>query len=430
MKQTVKLIIAIIASIFISTTVLANVSPVAEGSSTSITPISQPVTDESEQALPPTPKANGPKIPMMVPSAPNIDAKSYILVDATTGEILAEKNADEKLPPASITKLMTMYIVSHALANSQIKLNDKVRISKQAWKTGGSRMFVKEGQLVPVVDLVHGIIVDSGNDACVALSEYIAGSESSFVELMNQDAKRLGMNNTHFTDTTGLPHPDHYSTARDLSILARAIVLDYPQDYKWYKQKWFTWNGIKQPNRNRLLWRDPAVDGMKTGHTKEAGYCLVASAHKNGMRIISVVMGTPSDNARFDDSQRLLTYGFRFYRTHEIYPAGKTLTDARVWKGETGKVPLGLSQSLAITIPRGAYKNLQASMSLNEPIKAPVKKGEVIGKVEVKLNDKVVATENLIALKADPKGSTWTRMKDSVGLSIHNMFNKDEKKKS
>lgn len=366
--------------------------------------------------------------PVLTPSAPDINAKAYILIDVNSGKVLAEKNADKRRPPASLTKLMTMYVISNAVRNGQISMADKVRISKKAWQTGGSRMFVRAGQVVPVKELVQGIIVDSGNDACVAMAEHVAGNENSFADLMNQTAKSLGMNATHYTDSTGLPHPNHYSTARDLAILARNIVVNFPQDYKWYKQKWFKFNGIKQPNRNRLLWRDRYVDGLKTGHTKAAGYCLVSSAKKDGMRILAVVMGAPSDEARAADSQRLLTYGFRFFETHKLYSAAQSLDQPRVWKGAEKTVPVGLSQDLYVTIPTGQYKNLQPQITVPNILQAPVQKGQTIGQLTVMLNGKQIAQQPLIALKADLKGGFWTRMRDSVSLTVKNWFSGKGKK--
>ncbi len=377
--------------------------------------------------LPDVPQPNARNTPVLVPPPPTLNAKAYILIDANTGDVIAEKNADEKMPPASLTKLMTMYVVSNALKNGQINLSDEVRISKDAWQTGGSRMFVKEGQRVPVEDLIKGIIVDSGNDACVAMSEYVGGTQDAFVTLMDQAAKNLGMNNTHYTDATGLPHPDHYSTARDISILARAIIQDYPQDYHYYKIKWLTFNGIKQPNRNRLLWRDPSVDGMKTGHTKEAGFCLVASAQRNDMRLISVVMGTPSDSARMDDSQRLLNFGYRFFNTVKLYDANQSINTARVWGGKDKDVAAGVMQPLYVTIPRGQYKNLKATVTLNNPIKAPVAQGEALGTINVVLNGKTIKIAPVVALKNDPKGGHWARMSDSMKLSVHHWMGKDKK---
>lgn len=271
-----------------------------------------------------------PQPPTFTPSAPNLQASAYILMDATSGKILAQQNADMRLPPASLTKLMSMYIISNAIKSGQVRMDDKVRVSTKAWKTEGSRMFIKVGDEVPIKELVQGIIVASGNDATVALAEHIAGTEEAFTAMMNQQAKLLGMNNSHFMDSTGLPDPNHYATAKDLATLTQAYINHFPEHYIFYSEKWFTYHGIRQPNRNRLLWRYPFADGLKTGHTSEAGYCLVSSAKKDGMRLISVVMGEPNDLGRTEDSIRLLTYGFRFFETHQLYHASNNLIQAPV----------------------------------------------------------------------------------------------------
>lgn len=354
--------------------------------------------------------------PTIIPPAPDINARGYVLMDANTGQILAEKNMNKRMAPASLTKLMTLYITATTLAQGQINITDKVRISKAAWKTGGSRMFVKLGSHVPLQDLIEGIIVASGNDACVAVSEYIAGSQNSFAQLMNQTAAKLGMKNSHFVDATGLPRPGHYSTPYDLAILVRAIITHYPQYYHWYKQKWITWNGIKQPNRNRLLWRDTAVDGLKTGHTSEAGYCLITSGMKHGMRLISVVMGTPSDSARANDSQALLNWGFRFYNSHKLFSAGKSIATPRVWLGASNTVPMGLTQDLYVTIPMGQYNNLKANLALAPRLTAPIVKGKPYGNVVVTLGGKVIAKAPLVALASDQKGGLWSRFIDHIAL--------------
>lgn len=363
-----------------------------------------------------------PRSPFIEPSAPHLSAKAFMLIDANSGKIIAQKNATKRIPPASLTKMMTLYVVSNAIKNGQLSLKDKVRISKKAWKTPGSRMFVKEGQHVLVADLLKGIIVDSGNDACVALAEHVAGNEKTFASLMNGQAKALGMKNSHFVDSTGLPSPKHYSTAQDLTILSRALIKDFPEYYHWYKQKWFTFNGIRQPNRNRLLWRNHYVDGLKTGHTKEAGYCLVASAKKDGMRLISVVLGANTDSQRAEGSQRLLTFGYRFYETHELYKPLKKITQIRVWKGAVKTIDAGVQVPMYVTIPTGQYKRLQISMELPNVIEAPVQKGKGLGAVYVKLGDKVIAKDELVALEASPKGGLITRLSDTIGMSMHHWF--------
>lgn len=376
-------------------------------------------------ANPVIPVPTQPQQVSFTPTAPNIEGTGYILIDATSGKVLAEKNSDTRMPPASLTKLMSLYIISAALKDGQIKWEDKVRISTKAWKTEGSRMFVKVGDEVPVKDLVKGVIVVSGNDATVALAEHVAGTEEAFTNLMNQQAKLLGMNNSHFMDSTGLPNSDHYSTARDLAILTQAYIKNFPEDYHMYSDKWMTYNGIRQPNRNRLLWRYQFADGLKTGHTNEAGFCLVSSAKKDGMRLVSVVLGEPSDQARTEDSARLLTYGFRFFETHKLYNASSALVNARVWKGQKTEVPLGLTEDLYVTVPTGQYKRLQATLKLNNPIKAPVTKGQACGTLDITLNNQVIASKPLIALDNSPEGGLFRRATDSVKYTIGKYFSKN-----
>jgi D-alanyl-D-alanine carboxypeptidase (penicillin-binding protein 5/6) len=362
------------------------------------------------------------------PGSPTVQGTSYILIDASSGRIIAEKNADQHVPPASLTKLMSMYIISGALKTGQIKLDDKILISTKAWKTEGSRMFIKAGDEVPVRDLVQGIVVASGNDATVAMAEHIAGTEEAFTGMMNQQAKLLGMKNSHFMDSTGLPNPDHYSTAHDLALLTQAYIRAYPEDYGYYSEKWFAYNKIKQPNRNRLLWRYQYADGLKTGHTNEAGYCLVGSAKKDGMRLISVVLGEPSDSARTEDSIRLLTYGFRFFETHKLYQSNTSIVNARTWQGEKTELPVGLTQDLFVTVPTGQYKNLVVTLALNSPLKAPITKGQACGTVNVVLNNQVIASRPLIALENNPRGGFWRRAMDSVKFNVQKYFSKPEEK--
>ena len=366
--------------------------------------------------------------PIITPSTPNINAQGFILMDANSGKILAEKNSDARMAPASLTKLMTMYVVSNALKNGNIHMDDKVRISEKAWRTGGSRMFVKVNDEVPVRNLLQGIVVASGNDASVAMAEYIAGTEDAFASVMNTQAQLIGMKNSHFVDSNGLPNPNHYSTPHDLALLAQAIIRNFPEDYQLYSEKWFAYNNIRQPNRNRLLWRFQYADGLKTGHTEQAGFCLVGSASKDGTRLISVVMGAPSDSARTEDSIRLLTYGFRFFETHKLYSGATPLTEARVWKGEQKKVGLGLARDFYVTMPSGQYKNIQATMQLNESIKAPVLKGETYGVLKVTLNGQVIASEPLIALTDDKKGGIWRRFSDSLNFSFNKLFSRSNEK--
>jgi len=369
-----------------------------------------------------------PQQAIITPGAPSIDAKSYILIDANSGKVLAEKNADTHLAPASLTKLMSLYVISGTLKNGTIHLDDKVRISTKAWKTGGSRMFVKAGDEVPVKDLMQGIVVASGNDATVAMAEYVAGTEEAFTSIMNNQAKNLGMNDSHFLDSTGLPNPNHYSTARNLATLARAITQTYPEDYKLFSEKSFTYNNIHQSNRNRLLWHYQYADGLKTGHTDDAGYCLVASAIKDGMRLISVIMGAPSDQVRTEDSIRLLTYGYRFFETHKLYNATTELTRARIWKGINKETALGLNNDFYVTIPAGQFKNIQANIKLNQPIKAPITKGQTYGTLNIALNGEVLASQPLIALDNNAKGSFWRSMADSLSYNYTKLFSHSSEK--
>lgn len=360
--------------------------------------------------------------PVITPSPPALSAKSYILIDVNSGKILAEKNSEEKLPPASLTKMMTLYVISSALHNEQIHLPDMVRISHDAWKTGGSRMFVKDGQEVSIEDLLKGIIVDSGNDACVAMAEHLGGSEPGFAELMNQQAHDLGMNDSHFTDSTGLPDEALHTTAKDLAILGRSLINEFPEYYHWYKQKWFTFNGIRQPNRNRLLWRNGQVDGLKTGHTNEAGFCLVASAKRENMRLLSVVLGEPSDSVRADDSERLLNYGFRFFETHELYKGGKSITELPVYKGQVDKLNAGLMQDQFITIPAGQYQHLSINSKAADTLVAPIAKGDKVGELEVTFDDKVIENYPIYALEDVPSGGFFKRFRDSIRLMFKRWF--------
>ena len=352
--------------------------------------------------------------PLIVPTPPSLSVKAYVLMDVNSGKILAQKNMDVKHAPASLTKLMTLYLTSRAIKAGSISLNDKVMVSKKAWKMGGSKMFIKVGDNVPVNKLIQGIIVDSGNDACVALSEYIGGSESSFVNMMNAEAASLGMKNTNYIDCTGMPRNQHYSTAYDLALLARAIIKDYPKNYHWYKQKWFTYNGIRQPNRNRLLWRYPLSDGLKTGHTSQAGYCLVSSAKHNGMRLISVVLGARTDEGRANSSIRLLNYGFRFFESHLLYQTGSIITKIRVWYGNNKNVNASVKNDIYAVIPKGEYQNVKVKVVIPHNLKAPIKKDQKIGKIIVLLDGKEIKTTPLIALSNNKKGGLWRHSYDWI----------------
>ncbi len=351
-----------------------------------------------------------------IPQPPIIGAKSYLLVDGATGAELASLNADERLAPASLTKLMTAYAVFRALGEGQIKLEDEVLVSEKAWRTEGSRMFIEVGSRVDVEKLLLGMIVQSGNDASVALAEHVAGSEEVFAQLMNQYAGQLGMTSSNFRNSSGMPDADHYTTARDMAVLARAIISEFPQYYQWYSVKEFEYNGIKQPNRNSLLWRDPSVDGMKTGRTDEAGYCLVSSAERDDMRIISVVLGTSSAKARIDGSQALLNYGFRFFETRLLYRAGETVATARIWKAEKELTPLGLPEDLYVTIPRGSFDAVESVLNMPATLLAPVAQGQPLAELQVSLNGDQIINTPLRALEDNPDGSFWQRTRDGVKL--------------
>jgi D-alanyl-D-alanine carboxypeptidase (penicillin-binding protein 5/6) len=351
-----------------------------------------------------------------VPAPPIIGATSYLMIDAKSGHELASLNPDAPIPPASLTKLMTTYVVFHAIEDGRIALEDEVTVSEKAWRMQGSRMFIEVGERVSVKNLLLGHIVQSGNDASVALAEHIAGSEAVFAEMMNQYAQQLGMTSSHFVNATGWPDDDHYSTARDLAILARALIEEFPEHYKFHAIREFTWADITQPNRNRLLWRDDSVDGLKTGHTEAAGYCLVASAERDGMRVISVVAGTASDKARIDGSQALINYGFRFFETRLLYKAGEEIARARVWKAADEYSPLGVMEDLYITVPRGAYDSLESVHNMPAVIEAPVATGQPLGEIRVSLNDEILLQEQLRALSDNPPGSLWQRAVDSVML--------------
>lgn len=370
----------------------------------------------------PTPTPIPAAAPTVIPAMPELAAKSYVLMDAATGQILVEHNGDERLPPASLTKLMTAYIATKGIKDGRIGEQDLVTISEKAWRMEGSRMFVKVNSQVSVSDLLHGVIIQSGNDASVAIAEYMAGSEEAFSDVMNSTAQKLGLVNTHFENATGLPSPTHYSSANDMAKLARAIIYEDAAHYDIYKQKEFTWNKIKQPNRNLLLWRDKTVDGLKTGHTAEAGYCLVASAVREDMRLIASVFGTSSEAARAAETQKLLTYGFRFYESKTFYQAGSELDKARVWKGQAEQIKVGLANNLSITLPRGQSKNLEAQMHLNEQLIAPISAGDIVGKVEVRLGDQVIKTTDLVALEAVEEAGFFGRLWDSIKLFFVGLF--------
>ncbi|MFD2190327.1 D-alanyl-D-alanine carboxypeptidase family protein [Pistricoccus aurantiacus] len=362
------------------------------------------------------------KLPSMVPSPPSLAASSWILMDAASGEVLIEHNADEALPPASLTKLMTAYLVEHEIENGKLSAEDQVSISVNAWRTGGSKMFIQEGTQVSVDDLLKGVIIQSGNDASVALAEHIAGGESAFADLMNQQARRIGMDNTHFMNATGLPDEDHYASARDLARLSRHIINDYPAHYALYSEKYFTYNDIRQPNRNLLLWRDNSVDGLKTGHTEAAGYCLVASAKRDDMRLISVVMGTKSTEARAQETQKLLSYGFRFFEPLDVYEQDAVLATPRVWGGSEDTVRVGVDQAVKLVVPRGKSEAVTTSLDLPASLDAPIEAGQELGTLEIKLDDKVIETRPLLALEGVEEGGFFKRLLDTVRKFFAGLF--------
>lgn len=367
-----------------------------------------------------------PNTPSIAPTPPSVAANSFLLLDFNSNKILAEKNSSLKVEPASLTKMMTMYIVDSEIKAGKIRLNDEVTISKNAWKAPGTRMFVQVGTAVKVEDLIKGVIIDSGNDASIALAEHIAGSEQVFADLMNRYAQMLGMNDSHFVNATGLPDKEHYTTAHDMGILARAIIKNFPESYKLYSQKEFTYNGIRQTNRNLLLWRNNLVDGIKTGHTDNAGYCLVASGvDSNNMRLISIVMGTKSDNARTEEANKLLNWGFRFYETHLVLKAGNALQDAKIYMGKKQKLRVGFAEDLYITTVHGAYKKYAATVNMLKIIKAPVKKGDIVGMYVVQNAQKETILEKpIIALVDIKKGNIYQRCRDYISLNVQELYAK------
>jgi len=354
--------------------------------------------------------------PPPIPAPPQVNARGYFLMDFVSGQVLAATNENERLEPASLTKLMSAYAVFHALKDGRVNLDDMVRISEYARSQDGSRMFVEVGSQVSVDNLIQGMIVQSGNDATVALAEHIAGSEPVFVDLMNQYAQQLGMTNTHFQNSPGMPSPEHYTTARDIGLLAAALIRDYPDYYHWYSQREFTWNNISQPNRNGMLDRDPSVDGLKTGHTVSAGYCLVTSARREDMRLVSVVMGSPHVRAREDASAALLNYGFGFYQTRKLYAANTPVLSARAWKGAANEVALGVPQDVYATFARGQEGLLRASVDVREPLLAPLDRDTAVGRLNITLGDKQIGAYALHPLAEVPEAGIFGRMADNLKL--------------
>lgn len=352
--------------------------------------------------------------PLPVPPPPQIDARAWLLTDLLSGQVLAEKAPDARVEPASLTKLMTAYLAFAAIEEGRIKPDQTLPVSEKAWRAEGSRMFLDPRRPAKVDDLLKGMIVQSGNDACIVLAEAIAGSEEGFAAMMNQMAKRLGMHNTHFVNSTGLPHPQHYTTARDLTRLAAALIRDYPDYYGYYAMKEYTYNGITQPNRNRLLWLDPNVDGVKTGHTQSAGYCLVSSAKRGERRLLAVVLGARSENARATESQRLLNYGFQSFETVRLYQANQPVTRLKLYKGRQGEVGAGFAHDMYVTVPRGAGNRVQAQLITRQPMIAPVSRGQQLGTVRLSVDGRPLGDHPLRALDnvavAGILGRAWDGM--------------------
>jgi serine-type D-Ala-D-Ala carboxypeptidase (penicillin-binding protein 5/6) len=366
---------------------------------------------------------------LVIPSAPTVAAKSWILVDAATGNIIAEHNADAPMYPASLTKMMTSYLAIDAIEQGKIAEEDLVTISVKAWRMAnstGSASFIREGTQVSVIDLLRGVIIQSGNDASVSIAEYVAGNEDGFVDMMNKKALELGMANTRYANSHGLDDdlaPDQlYTTAKDQAILARSIINDHPRHYPIYAEKNFTYNNIRQGNRNLLLYRDDTVDGLKTGHTTKAGYNLVASAKREGMRLISVVLGTESEKVRAAETEKLLAYGFRYFQTVTLYTAGQEMATQRVWAGKTDQVTIGLPKDITLTLPKGSEAFMKASMHINEIIKAPITPGQELGNLTVELNNQLIVNTPLVATHAVEQAGFFARLWDNIKLFFKNLF--------
>jgi D-alanyl-D-alanine carboxypeptidase (penicillin-binding protein 5/6) len=379
----------------------------------------------------PVPRPVQPEAP--VPPPPDVDGKSWVLMDYATGQVLASKEPDLRVEPASITKIMTDYVVSAEVANGKVHMTDPVNISENAWRSGGagtdgSTSFLKLNSQVPLKDLLYGLIIQSGNDAAIALAEHTAGSEQAFAGLMNGYAKQLGMTNSNFVNASGYPIANHYSTARDIAILSRALIHDFPEDYAISAIKDFEWNGIKQHNRNLLLWRDPTVDGIKTGHTAAAGFCLAASAKQGDSRMIAIVMGSTNEKTRADAAMALMSYGFRFYETHKLYDGNKPLATPKLWKGQSNQLPLGVADNVLVTVKRGDYDKLQATMDVPATLVAPFTKGQQVGTLRITLDGQPVQNVPLIALADAPQAGFFGRLWDSIMLWFHSDKKSDDKK--
>lgn len=365
-----------------------------------------------------------------IPSPPEVALKSYILMDAASGEVLASQKPDEIMHPASLTKMMTAYLAEMEMAAGNISRDDKVLVSEKAWSLGGSTMFIEVGERVPVEELLKGIIIVSGNDASVAIAEHIAGSEGAFAQLMTSTAQRLGMKNTLFQNASGWPVDDHYSTARDMAILGKHIVQDYPEYYGWYAEKYYQYGVDKktgkqlrrQANRNRLLWTNPYVDGLKTGHIEDTGYHLAVTSERDDRRLIAVLLGSKSEKQRADDAQKLLTYGFRFFENVDVKKGGEPLQTVKVWKGDVSEITVGITEDLIVTVPRGTGKNLTASLTVDPKLEAPIERGQTVGSVKVMLEDELVREVPLIAQQAVEPGGFFKRIWDSVVLFFTGLF--------
>mgnify|MGYP000276875162 FL=1 len=363
--------------------------------------------------------------PRIIPAPPQLATEGHILLDAATGTVIIEENAEMRLPPASLTKIMTSYIIASEIQQGRISLDDLVPISVKAWKMEGSRMFIREGTEVKVADLIRGIVIQSGNDASVAMAEFIAGDEDAFADVMNQVAQKLGMTRTQFKNATGLPDEGHYTTAKDLSILARALIRDFPEHYKIYKEKYFSYNDIRQANRNSLLWRDDAVDGMKTGHTQAAGFCLVASAEKKDMRLVSVVMGATSERSRSTESQKLINYGFRYFESVKLYDGLESLRRVKVWGGLHESLDVGIEAPARLTIPTGARGALAAEVTLDPVIKAPVSQGQTLGLLRISLEGETLLERPVVALNGVDEAGLVSSLIDEVSLFFLSLFSGD-----
>ena len=368
---------------------------------------------------------SGGATPIFIPASPKLNAESYLLIDAASGETLVEFNSEQRLPPASLTKIMTSYVAARELEAGRISLDDQVSVSIKAWRTKGSSMFIREGTRVRLEDILRGIIVQSGNDASVALAEHVAGDEAIFVSIMNQYASLLGMKNTNYVNATGLPTDDHYTTAQDLSILTTALIKEYPKHYSIYSEKSFTYGNISQGNRNRLLMKDSSVDGVKTGHIKAAGYFLVASALRDGMRLISVVMGTSSEESRIRETQGLLSYGFRYFETVRLYSVDVPLRQVRVWGGQYDFVNLGVAEDVVLTIPRGSREGLSAEINLQKEVHAPLLAGDQIGSLMIQLPRGEEIQVPLIAMNSVQEGGFFSYLGDIIALFMLKLLGGD-----